>query len=213
MCVLDAAAKQAEVDGLLRRYPHLRGAAGGHGAQPGQRDAASVGDHTPTGHPGGTSLVHPALRGCEDVPWGDIPGCPADIPAVLHGLLDPAAAPDAARVLTNVLVAGLFHLGEAMPYALPFVLRLAVEPRALERARLLDLVLVAAELCRSVDPDNPREVLLLGHEADHPERARCRTVFREQAALVRALLDDPSVAREPADAEDRALLEEVAGGG
>ncbi|MFE1444637.1 hypothetical protein [Streptomyces sp. NPDC058739] len=210
MCVMDAAARQAEVDGLLRRYPHLRSAPGGQGSWPGHQ-GASAGDGTPDGRAGGTRPTHPALRGCEEVRWGDIPGCPSDVPAVLHGLFDPAAAPDAARVLTNVVVAGVFRLGEAMPDALPFVLRLAVDPGAPARARLLDLVLVAAELCRPVDPGNPREVLLLGHEADRPERARCRAVFREEAALVRALLDDPT-AWEPADDEDRAVLQELVGG-
>ncbi|MCW3820475.1 hypothetical protein ONA91_39195, partial [Micromonospora sp. DR5-3] len=52
---------------------------------------------------------HPALRGCGEVAWSAIPGCPAGIPLLFYGLLDQAAASEAARVLTNVLLGGVFH--------------------------------------------------------------------------------------------------------
>ncbi|MDX3239078.1 hypothetical protein PV392_26005 [Streptomyces sp. ME03-5709C] len=60
LCVIDTAAKKAMVAGFLPEHP----------------DA------------GRSGAAHPALRGCDEVSWADIPGCPAGLPAVLHTLLD-----------------------------------------------------------------------------------------------------------------------------
>ncbi|WP_377463626.1 hypothetical protein [Micromonospora chaiyaphumensis] len=128
---------------------------------------------------------HPALRGCAEVAWSDIPRCLAAIPSLFRGLLDEAAAPEAAPVLTNVLMDGVFHLSPAMPAALPFLLRLVADPDVSVRSSLLDVVVIAAELSQPVDADNDRAVLLLGHDSDHPEREQCRAVFSEHASLLR----------------------------
>ncbi|WP_326578103.1 hypothetical protein OG539_09300 [Actinacidiphila glaucinigra] len=162
MCVIDTAAKEAVVGRFLR-------------------------DHPDAGRDGAT---HPALRGCAEVPWADLPGCPAGLPALLHALLDERAAPEAVRVLTNVLLDGVFRMGAAMPAALPFVIRLAVCPDVPVRSGLADLVAVAAELAEPVDPGDERAVRLWGSDADHPERARCRAVLAAHAALVRPMMFD-----------------------
>ncbi|MGC4879583.1 hypothetical protein ACLQ26_25375 [Micromonospora sp. DT43] len=147
---------------------------------------------------------HPALRGCAEIAWCEIPGCPADVPFLFYGLLDPIAAPEAARVLTNVLMGGVLHLSAAMPAALPFLLRLMADPEIPVRSNLLDLVVATAELSQPVDADNERAVLLLGNDSDHPEREQCRPVFSEHASLLRALLDDDTL-----DAADRAWLQQA----
>ncbi|MGP3634423.1 hypothetical protein ACTU45_13805 [Streptomyces sp. 24-1644] len=177
--MLDAAAKRAEVDRYLRQY------------------ARAV----------RTDSGHPALRGCEEVAWSANPGCPAGIPVLLHGLLDTASAPEATRVLTNVLMDGVFRLSSAMPAALPFLLRLAAEPQVPARSGLMDLLVVAAELSEPVDADNERAVMLLGRDSDHPERERCRAVFAEYADLLAGLPD------ELISAADRAALQQAAGRG
>ncbi|WP_148086351.1 hypothetical protein [Micromonospora sp. HM5-17] len=159
---MDAATKKAEVSRFLQRYP--------------QTDQA--GDE------------HPALQGCSDIPWSEIPGCPAGIPALFRGLLDPAAAPEAARVLSNTLMSSPFHLSAAMPVALRFLLRLAAEPDIPARSRLLDLLLVVAELSQPVDPEDERAVLLFGADNDHPEREQCRAVLSDHASLLYMLLGD-----------------------
>lgn len=46
---MDAAAKEAAVDRFLREYPHMERA----------------------------TCDHPALLGCTDVDWSQLPGCPA----------------------------------------------------------------------------------------------------------------------------------------
>lgn len=162
MCVLDAAAKSAEADRFLHRYAHAVR----------------------------TSSGHPALRGCEEVDWSAIPGCPPGIPALFHGLLDPAIAPDAERVLTNVLMDGVFRLGAAMPAALPFVLRLAAaDPPVPAFSGLLDILVVTAELSEPVDAGNENAVTFLGLDSDHPERALCRAVFAAHADLLADLPD------------------------
>ncbi|MEV1316425.1 hypothetical protein AB0J14_10110 [Micromonospora arborensis] len=178
MCVVDAAAKEAAVARFLNEHARVRR----------------------------TDNEHPALRGCAEIAWSEIPGCPADIPLLFRGLLDQDAAPEAKRVLTNILMGSVFHLSEAMPAALPFLLRLAADPEISVRSDLLDLVVVAAELSQPVDADNERAVRLLGKDSDHPEREQCRAVFSEHASLLRALLDDDTV-----DAADRAILRQVGG--
>jgi hypothetical protein len=178
MCVLDAAAKEAEVARFLREYHPLAA----------QADSG-----------------HPALRGCDEVAWSEIPGCPAAIPAVLRGLLDPVAAPEAKRVLTNVLMDNVFQMSAAMPAALPFLLRLVAEPRVPVRSELLDILLVAAEFSRPVDSGDEHAVLIFDCDGDHPEREQCRAVFAEHASLLTRL---------PAgliSAADRACLEQAAG--
>ncbi|MEU4640802.1 hypothetical protein [Micromonospora sp. NPDC023814] len=161
MCVVDAAAKEAAVGRFLQQYPQV---------------SAAEGDH-------------PGLRGCAEVLWSAIPGCPAGIPSLFYGLLDQVAAPEAARVLTNVLMDGVFHLSAAMPAALPFLLRLAADPDVPVRTELLDLVMITVELSQPVDGDDERAVLLLGSDSDHPERERCRRVLSDHASLLRMLPD------------------------
>ncbi|MFG1838078.1 hypothetical protein ACGFH8_06530 [Micromonospora sp. NPDC049175] len=175
---MDAAAKEAAVARFLQEYP--------------QRDRAAS--------------ENPSLRGCAEVAWSEIPGCPAGIPSLFYGLLDQVAAPEAARVLTNVLLDGVFHLSAAMPAALPFLLRLVANPDVSVRSGLFDLVVVTAELSQPVDADNERAVLLLGNDSDHPERAQCRAIFSEHASLLHTLLDDDTL-----NAADRAWLQQVAG--
>ncbi|MFD7711087.1 hypothetical protein ACFV6E_13740 [Streptomyces sp. NPDC059785] len=124
---------------------------------------------------------------------------------MLRGLLDPAAAPEAERVLTNVLMDNVFQMSAAMPAALPFLFRLLAERQLPVRSELLDILLVAAEFSLPVDPGDERAVLLLGSDDDHPEREQCRAVFAEHASLLTKL---------PAgwiDAADRARLERAAG--
>lgn len=55
---MDVAAKEAAVAQFLRSYPQM-------------------------GH---AECDHPALVGCDDAAWSQIPGCPAGIPALLRGL-------------------------------------------------------------------------------------------------------------------------------
>ncbi|MEV4545973.1 hypothetical protein [Micromonospora echinaurantiaca] len=173
---MDAAAKQAAVARFLEEYAQV-GRAGNE---------------------------HPALRGCAEIAWSEIPDCPADLPYLFYGLLDQVAAPEAARVLTNVLMGGVFHLSAAVPAALPFLLRLAADPEISVRSDMLDVVVVTAELSQPVDADNERAVLLLGNDSDHPERELCRNAFSAHASLVRRLLHDDTV-----DAADKAVLQQV----
>ncbi|MFI7430172.1 hypothetical protein ACIBPB_24525 [Micromonospora sp. NPDC049836] len=170
------------------------------------KEAAVVRFLEENAHVGRPDNEHPALRGCTEIAWSEIPGCPADVPLLFNGLLDEVAAPEAARVLTNVLMGGIFHLSAAMPAALPFLLRLAADPEISVRSSLLDLVVITAELSQPVDAENERAVLLLGNDSDHPERELCREVFSAHAPLVRTLLHDDTV-----DAADKALLEQVVG--
>ncbi|MEV6058237.1 hypothetical protein [Streptomyces sp. NPDC052107] len=159
---MDAAAKEAAVARFLREYPQIEQA----------------------------DCDHPALLGCTDVAWSQIPGCPAGIPVLLRGLLDPIAGPKALRVLGNVLMNSVFHVSTAMPAALPFLIRLATLPDIAVRSGLVDLLVVAAELSQPVDADNERQVVLLGNDCDHPEREWCRAAFAAHASALRALLED-----------------------
>ncbi|MCX5068390.1 hypothetical protein OOJ91_21350 [Micromonospora lupini] len=176
--MVDAAANKAAVGRFLEDHAHVRRA----------------------------DNEHPALRGCAEIVWSEIPGCPADVPSLFYGLLDQVAAPEAARLLTNVLMSGVFHLSAAMPAALPFLLRLTADPGIPVRSDLLDLVVVTAELSRPVDADNERAVLLLGNDSDHPEREQCRAVFSAHASVLRTLLDDDGL-----NSADRTLLQQVVG--
>ncbi|MEU0725589.1 hypothetical protein [Streptomyces sp. NPDC006140] len=178
MCRIDAAAKEAAVARFLEEFPRAPRAG---------RD-------------------HPALRGCEDIAWTQFPGCPAGIPALLRALLDPAAAPEAERVLGNVLMDGVFHMGPAMPAALPFLLRLAAGPKAPLRTGLVELLLVVAELSSPVDGSSERAVRAFGSDRDHPERAQCRAVFAEHAGLVHGLLDGRTLPDGFLGPDDRASL-------
>lgn len=178
MCVVDAAAKEAAVGQFLADHAQVRLAA----------DA------------------HPALRGCAEIAWAEIPGCPADVPFLFHGLLDQAAAPEAARVLTNVLMGGVFQVSAAMPAALPFLLRLAADPDIGVRSALVDLLVVTAELSQPVDAESELAGRLFGNDSDHPEREQCRAVFSAHAPLLCALLDDDTL-----DTADKELLRQVEG--
>ena len=178
MCVLDAGAKEAAVLRFLREYPEAGEAEGGH----------------------------PALVGCADAAWSRVPGCPAGVPALFRGLLDPVAGPEALRVLGNVLMDGVFRVGAAMPVALPFLIRLAAVPDIEVRPGLVDLLVVAAELSQPVDGDNERQVRLLGNECDRPERAGCRAAFVAHASALRALLEDGTLADGLIGADDRECL-------
>ncbi|SMQ19383.1 hypothetical protein SAMN06272771_5863 [Streptomyces sp. Ag82_O1-12] len=103
----------------------------------------------------------PELCGCDDIAWTDFPECPAGVPALLRGLLDPVAAREAERVLCIVLMDSPFSMGPAMPTALPFLiclaadpavrLRLAADPAVPVRAELVEVLLVVAELSHPVD--------------------------------------------------------------
>ncbi|CAL9437406.1 hypothetical protein SUDANB1_02167 [Streptomyces sp. enrichment culture] len=175
MCRITAAGKEAAVARFLREFPEAPRAG---------RD-------------------HPALRGCDDIAWADF-GCPAGAPALLRGLLDPAAAAEAERVLCNVLMDGVFTLGPAMPAALPFLLRLAADPAVPVRTELVEVLFVVAELSHPVDGGGERAIRFLGSDRDHPERARCRAVFF--AELVRFLLDDRTLPEGLIPPEERASL-------
>ncbi|MFI9753138.1 hypothetical protein [Streptomyces collinus] len=151
---------------------------------------------------------HPAPRmprRRDDIAWADF-GCPAGIPALLRGLVDPAAAAEAERVLGNVLMDGVFTLGPAMPAALPFLLRLAADPAVPVRTELVEVLFVVAELSHPVDGGSERAIRFLGGDRDHPERARCRAVFFEHAELVRGLLDDRTLPDGLIPPEERASL-------
>jgi hypothetical protein len=178
MCAVDAAAKEGAVARFLREYPQIEQAECGH----------------------------PALLGCADVAWSQIPGCPAGTPALLRGLLDQVAGPEALRVLDNVLMNSVFHVSAAMPAALPFLIRLAALPDIRVRSGLIDLLIVAAELSQPVDADNERQVLLLGNECDHPEREWCRDAFAAHAPALRALLADETLPDGLISTDDRECL-------
>ncbi|MFJ3901746.1 hypothetical protein [Streptomyces sp. NPDC090025] len=182
MCGTDAAAKEAAVVRFLHEHPE----------------------------PARAASDHPALRGSPDADWPRAPGHPA-IPALLHALLDATAAPAALPVLENLLMDGTFRLSPAMPKALPFLLGLASVPDLPVRRDLIGLLIVAAELSAPVDPADEARSLLLGIDADHPERAACRTVFRAHARAVRALLTDETIPDGLLGADDRACLLAVAG--
>ncbi|GAA0315831.1 hypothetical protein GCM10010302_63650 [Streptomyces polychromogenes] len=181
MCTLSCAAREAMVARFLAEYP---------GA----------------GRPGGGE--HPALRGCEEVPWAELTGCTAQIPALLHGLLDPAAGHEAQRVLTNTLMSHMLLLGPATPAALPFLLRLAVEPELPARGPLLGFLGFAAELSR---PARPGEEDFWFSGDEQPEGERCRAAFAANAHLVRELVDDAGLPDEVLDSELRADLRLLAG--
>ncbi|WRZ95428.1 hypothetical protein OHB54_44265 [Streptomyces sp. NBC_01007] len=178
MCVMDAAGKEAAVARFLREYPQIERAA----------------------------CDHPALLGCADVDWSQIPGCPAGIPLLLRGLLDEVAGPEALRVLGNVLMNGVFHTSTAMPAALPFLIGLAAVPDIAVRPGLVDLLVVAAELSSPVNAANERQVLLLGNDCDHPEREGGRAAFAAHASALRALLEDEALPDGLISADDRECL-------
>ena len=175
---MDAAAKQAAVARFLREHPQIEQA----------------------------DCDHPALLSCADVAWSQIPGCPAGIPVLLHGLLDQVAGPEALRVLGNVLMDSVFHVSAAMPAVLPFLIRLAAVPDIAVRSGLVDLLVVAAELSQPVDADNEHQVLLFGNDGDHPEREWCRAAFAAHASALRALLEGETLPDGPISAHDRECL-------
>ncbi|MFE6093790.1 hypothetical protein ACFQ7M_17570 [Streptomyces massasporeus] len=83
MCRITAAGKEAAVARFLQEFPPA---------------ARAESDHS-------------ALRGCDDIAWADFPECPAGVPALLRGLLDPVAAREAERVLCIVLMDSPFSMG------------------------------------------------------------------------------------------------------
>ncbi|MFH8894366.1 hypothetical protein [Streptomyces sp. NPDC017949] len=133
---------------------------------------------------------HPALTGCEDVVWSELPGCTDRVPALLYGLVDPDAAEVAGRTLGWLVMAGPMHISAAMPSILPYLLRLAADPEVPYRGRHFDTVLVAAALSEPVDPGNRRDLAINGPEEEHPERAQCRSAFEANGVWVRRLLAD-----------------------
>ncbi|MER6299269.1 hypothetical protein ABT247_06800 [Kitasatospora sp. NPDC001539] len=173
-----AAVKEAAVARFLREYPQMEHAA----------------------------CDHPALLGCADVDWSQIPGCPAGIPALLRGLLDEAAGPAALSVLGNVLMNSVLHVSAVMPAVLPFLIRLAAVPDTAVRSGLVDFLVVAAELSSPVDADDERQVLLFGNESDHPEREWCRAAFAAHASALRALLEDETLPDGLISMDDRECL-------
>ncbi|MFG2969635.1 MULTISPECIES: hypothetical protein [unclassified Streptomyces] len=148
---------------------------------------------------------HHALLGCEDVRWSEFPECPAAIPVLLHGLLDEAAAPEATRVLTNSLLDSVREMNPSVPTALPFLIRLASDPRVPVRSRLLGLLVCIAGFSKPTDGRNEGVVRWFGSDSDHPEREQCRAVFAEHASVVAMLAED--VTRP----DDRATLRQAAG--
>lgn len=178
MCVTDAAVKAADVARFLRAHPELEQAA----------------------------CDHPALLGCADVDWSQIPGCPAGVPVLLRGLLDETVGPEAMPVLENLLMNSVFHVSAVMPAALPFLIRLAAVPGIAVRPDVVGLLVVAAELSSSVDADDERQVLLFGSDSDHPERERCRAVFATHSSALRALLEDGALPAGLISAHDRECL-------
>ncbi len=178
MCVMDAAVKEAAVARFLREYPQMEQAAGDH----------------------------PALLGCADVGWSQIPGCPAGVPVLLRGLLDEVAGPAALPVLENVLMNSVFHVSAVMPAVLPFLIRLAAVPDIAVRSGLVDFLVVAADLSSSVDADDELQVLLFGKDSDHPEREWCRAAFAAHASALRALLEDGALRDGLISVDDRECL-------
>ncbi len=89
-----------------------------------------------------TSPVAVPLRPVHPLDWSQIPGCPAGIPVLLHGLLDQVASPEALCGLDNVLMNNVSHVGAAMSTALPFLIRLAALPDIAARSGLVDLLVV-----------------------------------------------------------------------
>lgn len=162
MCRVDVAAKEAAIDRFLEEYPR----------------AVEAG------------LGHPALRGCEEVRWSEFPECPAGIPVLLRALLDREAASEAERALTNSLLDGITAMNVAMPTALPFLLRLASDPRVPARSELLDLLVTIAEFSESIDADDEVSVLWFGSDSEHPEREECRAVFTQHAGVVATLAEE-----------------------
>jgi hypothetical protein len=131
---------------------------------------------------------HPALRGAADVSWDEL-GCTAAIPALLGGLLDESAGEAAFGVLASTLMDGLFHVGRATPFVLPFLIRLADELDPAVQYRLVEWLIVVAELCEPVRNENDLRVLGGSAEKDRPEWVQCRAVFREHAAVLRELVE------------------------
>ncbi|MFD8635951.1 hypothetical protein [Streptomyces sp. NPDC059533] len=175
---MDAAAKEAAIARFLSEYP-----------QTGQAECD-----------------HPALVGCADADWSQVPGCPAGIPVLFRGLLDQAAGPEALRVLENVLMNSIFHPSSAMPIALPFLIRLAAVPDIVVRPGVVELLVVVAELSQPVEADSEGRAGLFGKDCDHPEREWCRAVFAAHASELRALLEDESLPDGLLGADDRERL-------
>ncbi|MBY8879566.1 hypothetical protein [Actinacidiphila acidipaludis] len=105
----------------------------------------------------------------------------------------------------------LFNAAAVLPLALPFLIRLAATPDVTVRADLIELLWLAAELTHPVDEDSDIAVLMRGREADHPERARCRAVFAEQARVIHGLLSDPALPVDVLTPDRRAALLAAAG--
>ncbi|GAA1784074.1 hypothetical protein [Actinomadura chokoriensis] len=181
MCLHDLADREAAIARFLEKFPSLAQA----------------------------SCDHPALQGLDDTRWADIPGCPAQTPAVFAGLLDAAAAPEAVRVLGIVLNDGLFQVSTAMPTALPYLIRLAVDPAVPARAELVELLAVTAVFSEPLAPDDNWSTLL-GPDCDHPERPQCKAVFLEHADALRLLAEDASLPEELVGPQERSLLLQAA---
>ncbi|MEU0443613.1 hypothetical protein ABZ202_28440 [Streptomyces sp. NPDC006186] len=129
---------------------------------------------------------HPALDGCEEVRWSEFFECPAAIPVLLYGLLDPTAAAEAQRVITNTMFS-IAEMNPAMAEVLPFLLRLADDPLVPERSGLLDLLVMVAEYSEPIDSGNEAMALWFGSDSDHLEREQCRAVFAQYASVVAML--------------------------
>ncbi|MGW6389976.1 hypothetical protein ACWFR1_05610 [Streptomyces sp. NPDC055103] len=177
MCKMDVAAKEAAIARFLHEYPQAVDAGRGH----------------------------PALQGCQDVRWSEFPECPAEIPVLLHGLLDQTAASEAERVLTNSILNSIAEMNAAMPTVLPFLFRLASDPQVPARSGLLDLLVAVAGFSEPIDGRNEAMVRWFGSDNDHPEREQCRAVFTEHASVVATL------AEELISPADRATLRQAAG--
>ncbi|MEU4064187.1 hypothetical protein AB0F25_17500 [Streptomyces wedmorensis] len=177
MCRTDLAAKEASISRFLQDYPHVLDVGRGH----------------------------PSLHGCEDVRWSEFPECPAEIPVLLRGLLDQAAAPEAKRVLTNSILNSVREMNASMPAVLPFLFRLASEPQVPVKSGLLDLLVAVAGFSEPIDGRNEAVVRWFGSDNDHPEREQCRAVFAEHASVVATLAEQLN------NPEDRAKFRQAAG--
>ncbi|GAA1892195.1 hypothetical protein [Actinomadura bangladeshensis] len=162
MCVHDLAGKEAAIRRFLREHP----------------TASAIGRD------------HPLLRGLDDASWSQIPGCPAAIPVLIRGLLDAPAQDEALRILGIVLTDDVFHLNPAMALALPYLIKLSADKAVPGRAKIIDFLVVIAEYVQPVGDTDPRLALLFGSDERRPERAECKAVFIEHAAILRPRLAD-----------------------
>lgn len=129
------------------------------------------------------------LDGLDAIDWSalkDAYGPATPVPEAIRGLLDDDE--DVRDESRQHLWMGLCYQGvslaEASAHALPFLLRLALDPEVSERALVLEIVQGMAEVAMRPPPDD---------DPDGGERAHCaavRKVLEGERALLRGALDD-----------------------